>query len=69
MYKVETQTRGILYFTKLPIGTYFLGGYREENDKGKAYYFTFDSGTCLIPITDLQGNQIIDISKAGLEIK
>ena len=69
MYKVETQTRGTLYFTQLPKGTYFLGGYRDESDKGKACYYTFDTSTCLIPITDLNDKKIIDISRAGQEIK
>jgi hypothetical protein len=67
MYKVQTQTRGVLYFTKLPKGTYFGTGY-HEGEKGKAFYFTYDTGTCLIPITDLNGNEIFDISRAGEEI-
>jgi hypothetical protein len=68
-YKVETETKGTLFFDELPKRTYFLGGYQNEADKGKATYFTFDNGTCLIPIIDTKtGLQVIDISKAGTEI-
>jgi hypothetical protein len=56
-YRVETETRGILYFDELPAGTYFLGGYQDINDKGKACLFTFDRGTCLIPIIDNKTNK------------
>jgi len=67
MYKVQTQTKGILIFNELPKGTYFGIGYNEA-ERGKAFYFTYDNGTCLIPITDLNGNEIFDINRAGEEI-
>lgn len=68
-YKVETETKGILFFDALPKGTYFLGGYQNESDKGKACLFIFDCGTCLLPIIEvLTGKQVIDISRAGNEI-
>ena len=69
-YMVETQTRGILYFDELPKGTYYCGGFQDANDKGKAMLFTWDTGTCLIPIIDTKtGKQVQDITKAGTSIE
>lgn len=56
-YKVETQTRGILYFEELPKDTYYLEGLQNPEDKGKATLFTWDNGTCLIPIIDTTTNK------------
>ena len=69
-YKVKTGTRGDLFFNVLPKGTYFQGGYQDINDKGKAMFFTWDNGTCLIAIIDTTtGQQVIDITRAGQEIQ
>jgi len=75
-YMVKTQNRGILYFDELPKGTYFLGGYSNPKDHpegweaGKATLFTWDNGTCLIPIIDTKtGKQVQDITKAGTSIE
>lgn len=56
-YKVETESRGTLYFDELPKNTYYLEGYQNREDKGKACLFTFDRGTCLIPIIDTITNK------------
>lgn len=69
-YTVHTETKGVLEFDTFPNNTYFLGGYQNENDKGLATFFTFDSGTCLIPIIDTKtGQQVRIIENAGKEIK
>ncbi len=65
-YMVNTENRGILYFDELPSNTYFQEGFQDANDKGKAMYYTWDNGTCLIPIIDTKtGLQVCDISRAG----
>jgi hypothetical protein len=65
-YMVKTQNRGILYFDELPQDTYYCGGFQDANDKGKAMLYTWDNGTCLIPIIDtLTGQQVYDLSKAA----
>lgn len=62
--------RQVLLFPELPNNTYFLGGYQDEADKGKATYFTFDNGTCLIPIVDIKTNKQVCLSaNAGKQIK
>ena len=48
-YKVDTETRGTLYFDSIPKDIYIAEGYQDIKDKGKYYFFTFDHGTCLIP--------------------
>ena len=69
-YAVHTDTRGILEFDTLPNKTYFLGGYRDESDKGKATLFCLDGGTCLRPIIDTKtGKQVCIIENAGKEIR
>ena len=69
-YIVKTSTRGILNFDELPHGTYFLAGFRDPNDKGLATLFTFDNGTCLIPICHADtGQQVRIIENAGKEIR
>jgi hypothetical protein len=66
-YKVETESKGILYFDELPKNTYYCGGFQDANDKGKAMLFTWDNGTCLIPIIDTYtGKQVYDVSKAAI---
>jgi len=68
-YSVKTETKGTLYFDELPKNTYFLEGLQDENDRGKATFFTNDNGTCLIPIIDTKtGKQVIDTKKARKEI-
>ena len=58
-YKVETETKGTLYFDSIPDDIYVAGGYQNPEDKGKLYLFTFDRGTCLIPFCDSKtGEQI-----------
>lgn len=69
-YIVKTETRGTLEFNELPNNTYFAGGYRDKEDTGKAYLFTFDTSTCLIPIIDTRtGLQVCKPEHAGHEIK
>lgn len=46
-------------FDTLPVNTYFLSGYQNESDKGKATLFCFDSGTCLTPIFNAATNEQI----------
>ena len=68
-YIVKTETRGTLFFDELPNKTYFAMGYQDESDKGKAYLFAFDKGTCLIPIIDTRtGLQVCKPEFAGHEI-
>lgn len=71
-YMVKTQNRGILYFDELPEGTFFLSQL-SNNEKGweagKATLYTWDNGTCLIPIIDTKtGKQVQDINRAGTSI-
>lgn len=68
-YYCDTETKGRLFFNELPKNTYFLGGYQDESQKGFAMYLTFDNGTCLIPISDMNGKQVVMIERAGQEIK
>ncbi len=70
-YSVQTESKGLLTFDEFPKGTYFQEGSQDINDKGKAMYYTYDTcGTCLIPIIDTTtGQQVKDISKAGLSIQ
>lgn len=68
-YIVKTETKGILSFDELPKGTYFQIGCHLIEDKGLAMYYTWDNGTCLIPIIDTHtGQQVKDLSKAGKSI-
>ena len=68
-YHVDTETRGRLTFKDLPKGTYFLSGVNGPEEEGLATYFTFDRGTCLIPIIETAtGKQYRDKSRAGKEI-
>jgi hypothetical protein len=68
-YMVVTETKGTLYFDELPKKTYFLGGFRDPADKGKATYYMGDAGTCLIPIIDtITGKQVCIPSRAGQSI-
>ena len=69
-YKVTTETRGILYFAELPEGTYFLQGSPDQDETGKATLYTYDAGTCLIPIIEIStGLQYRDITRAGHSIQ
>lgn len=69
-YSVTTTTRGILEFDTLPNKTYFLSGFQDANDKGKATLFCFDRGTCLLPIVDTRtGKQVCIPENAGKEIR
>lgn len=72
-YKVITETKGVLTFTELPENTYFaIGniGNKPQSKAGEAFLFTYDNGTCLIPIKDIKtGQQIIIPENAGKEIK
>ena len=69
-YKVTTKTKGVLYFAELPEGTYFLQGSQDEADTGKATLYTFDGGTCLIPIVEIStGLQYRDITRSGESIQ
>jgi hypothetical protein len=62
-YKVDTETLGTIYFDSIPSDIYIAGGYQDASDKGKLYFFTFDTGTCLIPFCDsLTGKQLTDIN-------
>jgi len=56
-YRVETKTKGVLYFDELPKNTYYLEGFQDIMDKGKACLFMFDDGTCLVPIIDNRTNK------------
>ena len=65
-FQVTTETKGVLYFSELPKNTYFLEGSRDINEKGQAFYYTFDNGTCLIPIIGIKtGKVYTDITRAG----
>lgn len=69
-YSVHTKTRGVLEFDTLPNKTYFLSGFQDENDKGKATLFCFDGGTCLRPIIETKtGKQVCIPENAGKEIR
>ena len=69
-FKVTTETRGVLYFAELPEGTYFLQGSQDPADIGKAMLYTYDPGTCLIPIIEISsGLQYRDITRAGESIQ
>lgn len=69
-YKVRTQTRGVLEFNELPNGTYFLSDYNGPEEKGLATLFTYDPGTCLIPICHADtGQQVRIVENAGKEIR
>lgn len=58
-YKVETETRGTLYFDTIPEDIYIAEGFQDPKDKGKFFLFTHDAGTCLIPFCDSKtGEQI-----------
>lgn len=70
LYKVHTLTFGVLEFEKLPNKTYFLSGFQDANDRGKACLFCFDRGTCLLPIIDIKtGKQVCILENAGKEIR
>ena len=69
-YKVTTETRGVLYFAELPAKTYFMQGSQDPADIGKAMLYTYDPGTCLIPmIVILTGLQYRDITRSGESIQ
>ena len=61
---------GKVEFNQLPENTYFCMGFKDEKDTGKAMLFcNEDGGTCLIPIFDMNGNNIYIPEYAGKEIK
>lgn len=55
-YKVETDSKGILYFERLPDEIYWGSGYQDPKDENKAFWFGFDNGTSLIPFKTLEGD-------------
>lgn len=59
MYHVKTKTNGVLIFDQLPKNTYFAEGGYNDIKGGEAFLFTYDEGTCLLPIID---------SKTGLQV-
>lgn len=60
---------GRKYFDSLPVNTYFLCGYQDETDTGKATLYCFDDGTCLIPVFDaITDKQICFPELAGKSI-
>ncbi len=50
-YIVKTKNRGILEFNELPDNTYYAEGI-SDMEKDTAWLYTWDEGTCLIPIID-----------------
>lgn len=67
MYTVTTQHRGILTFPELPKNTYFAEGF-NGTERGQAFFYTWDNGTCLIPIKDKKGQNVIIPERAGTSI-
>jgi hypothetical protein len=68
-YFVKTQQKGMLKFETLPSGTYFAMGVTAHAPAGQAFYFTWDNGTCLIPILDKDNKIIVFPEKAGTSIE
>jgi hypothetical protein len=56
---VNNGKAGTKAFEHLPEDTYFANGY-NGTEKGQAFLFCFDGGTCLLPIKDQQGNIVIN---------
>ena len=61
-YRVKTESKGVLEFDELPKNTYFLEGFQDPEDKGKACLFIFDNGTSLIPIINTKTGKQVHIS-------
>ncbi len=51
-YIVKTKNRGVLEFNELPKNIYYAEGLSKDTEEGTAWLFTWDEGTCLIPIID-----------------
>jgi hypothetical protein len=47
---------------------YYLSGFADPNDKGKLHTLQFidNCGTCLVPVYDQKGQEIVNTDKAGL---
>ena len=67
MYHVDTETKGILTFDKLPANTYFAMGFNGMIT-GQAYLFHYDNGTCLAPILKEDNSPLIIPENAGKQI-
>jgi len=67
MFTVKTEKRGVLTFSELPKNTYFAEGFNGTKP-GQAFYHTWDNGTCLIPIKDKKGQDVIIPERAGTSI-
>jgi hypothetical protein len=68
----EDHDAGKVEFHSLPDSTYFcMGnvGNEPQSPAGKAMLFCFDGGTCLTPIYDVHGKEIIIPEYAGKELK
>lgn len=66
-FTVKVTDKDIRHYNELPSNTYFLSGFNNEKDAGKATLFAACS---LIPIIDnTTGKQYQDTARAGQEIK
>ena len=66
MFTVKTEKRGVLTCPQLPKNTYFAEGFNGTKP-GQAFYYTWDNGTCLIPIKH-KGQDVIIPERAGTSI-
>lgn len=57
-YKVETDTKGTLYFEELPSDVYWGNGSQDPEDKNKAFWYGYDNGTSLISFQTIDGQFI-----------
>ena len=56
-YYVDTATKGRLFFETLPTDNtlYWGEGFQDPTDFEKAFFYTWDTGTCLIPFRRMDG--------------
>jgi hypothetical protein len=57
-YKVETDTKGTLYFEELPSDVYWGNGSQDPEDKNKAFWYGYDNGTSLISFQTIDGKAV-----------
>jgi hypothetical protein len=57
-YKVETDTKGTLYFEELPSDVYWGNGSQDPEDKNRAFWYGYDNGTSLISFQTIDGKAV-----------
>jgi len=68
-YIVKTKNRGILEFNELPDDVYYAEGLSKDVEEGTAWLYTWDEGTCLIPIIDTTTGEQVRKPKLNFEKK